>query len=105
MRRISLPTLPCRIASGLLLARRASSARGSRRKRACDLDETAVDVRQIAGQRGERTVIAGERKQGFGGVAVTQRSAAPQSGLPSCPRRNATRMLSSTLMSPNSCVV
>ena len=43
------------------------------RKRPRDLDQPAVDMRQVSGQRRQRPVIADEGEQSFGGAPVIGR--------------------------------
>ena len=73
-------------------------------ERACDLDQAAVDMRQVAGRRGERTVIAHERQQRFRGAAIVRDAAvAPGIAEPAAAERD--EDVVGTLMVPNSCVV
>ena len=74
-------------------------------ERARDLDQAAIDMRQVAGRRRQRSVIADEGEQRLGGVAIARRCARPPAMLPSRPRRSAISTLSRTLMVPNSLVV
>ena len=43
---------------------------GIHRERPCDLNQAAVDIREVAGRGNERSLIADEREQGFRGAPI-----------------------------------
>ncbi len=75
------------------------------RQCAGDLDQAAVDVRQIAGRRRQCAVVTDECQQSFGDALRRPRWLRPPNMPPSCPRRSATNTFSSTLMVTNNLVV
>ena len=95
--------LPCPVASGRRPARRAKALRASC-KCACDLDQAAIDVRQVAGKRRERAVVSRQTRGAHEplvrllGCNIRERIAK----MTAAERR---KILSMTLIAPKSCVV